>query len=65
MEEASEMDTPVDSELRRRIEELTQRGNFEGEEAQRELRELVAGALRNHVVDPEGNRKVRTRQDDP
>ncbi|KAF8534754.1 ankyrin repeat-containing domain protein [Trichophaea hybrida] len=67
MEESSEMDAPVDSELRQRIEELAQRGDFEGEEAQRELRELVAGALRDHVVDhhSEGDRNVRTRQDDP
>lgn len=58
-------DAPVDSELRRKIEELAQRGDFESNEAQRELRELVTGALRDHgIVDSDTNRNVRTRQDD-
>ncbi|KAI5800102.1 ankyrin repeat protein [Geopyxis carbonaria] len=50
---------PIDQELRRRIEELAERGDFESEETQRELRELVTGAVRDHLVDPEIERNVR------
>lgn len=59
-------DVPVDSELRRKIEELAQRGDFESDETQKELRELVTGALRDHgVVDSGTGRNVRARQDGP
>lgn len=54
---------PVDDVLRRKIEELAAREDFGSEEAQRELRALVAGAVRDHVVEPEIGRSVRQRAD--
>jgi len=64
VEDAPEMAAPVDGELRRRIQQLADRSDFESEEAQRELRALVTGAVREHVVDPEiAGRNVRARQE--
>jgi hypothetical protein len=65
MEDAPEMAAPVDGELRRRIQQLAVQGDFESEEAQRELRALVTNAVRGHIVDPEiASRNVRTRQEE-
>lgn len=49
----------VDPEFRRRIEELASREDFQSEDGQRELRELVTEALRGGV-DPERNVRQRT-----
>lgn len=51
-------DNAPDPEFRRRIEELAARSDFQGEEGQRELRELVTEALRGQVGD---EREVRQR----
>jgi len=48
----------VDPEFRRRIEELAARRDFQGEEGQRELRELVTEAIRGQVGQ---EREVRQR----
>jgi len=48
----------VDTEFRRRIEELAAREDFQSEEGQQQLRELVTEALRGEV-NPE--RDVRQR----
>lgn len=50
----------VDTDLRRRIEELASRADFQSEEGQRELRELITDALRGQVGD---EREVRRRID--
>ena len=62
MDQVDDMSVPVDDELRRRIGELAQRGDFENEETQRELRELITGVVRDHVVEPDSERNVRPRQ---
>jgi uncharacterized protein len=49
----------VDTEFRRRIEELAAREDFQSEEGQRQLRELVTEALRGEV----NERDVRQRTD--
>jgi hypothetical protein len=49
----------VDPEFRRRIEELASREDFQSEDGQRQLRELVTAALRGQV-DPERNVRQRT-----
>ena len=49
----------VDPEFRRRIEDLASRPDFQSEEGQRQLRELVMEALRGEVND----RDVRQRRD--
>lgn len=54
-EEAGEV---VDPEFRRRIEELAAREDFQGEEGQRALRELITEALRGEVGQ---EREVRQR----
>ena len=54
-EEAGEV---VDPEFRRRIEELAARDDFQGEEGQRELRELITEAIRGEVGE---EREVRRR----
>ena len=48
---------PVDEELRRKIEELATRGDWESEGAQEELRSLLTGVMRG---EGEG-RNVRAR----
>ena len=48
----------VDPEFRRRIEELAARDDFQGEEGQRELRELITEAIRGEVGQ---EREVRRR----
>lgn len=53
-------DEVVDTDLRRRIEELASRADFQGEEGQRELRELITDALRGQVGE---EREVRRRTD--
>jgi hypothetical protein len=50
----------VDEEFKRRIEELAARGDFQGEDGQRELRQLITEALRGEVGD---GRDVRQRTD--
>jgi hypothetical protein len=62
MLEPLEGDAP-DPELRRRIEELAARDDFEGEEAQRELRELITDAVGGLRGEGE-ERNVRRRLDD-
>jgi hypothetical protein len=52
----------VDPEFKRRIDELASRGNFHSEEGQRELRELVADAIRG--VNPEIQEKSVRRKID-
>ncbi|TGZ79727.1 ankyrin [Ascodesmis nigricans] len=60
VEEAGEDQAPADPELRRRIEELAQRPDFDSEEVQRELRELVTGAVRGTLQGGEtAERSVR------
>ncbi|CZR62059.1 related to ankyrins [Phialocephala subalpina] len=54
-EEAGEV---VDPEFRRRIEELASREDFQGEEGQRALRELITEAIRGEVGE---ERQVRQR----
>lgn len=56
-EEAGE----ADPEFRRRIEELAQREDFQGEAAQGELRELITEALGGNVG--QADRQVRRRVD--
>ncbi|KAI9849492.1 MAG: hypothetical protein M1837_004112 [Sclerophora amabilis] len=52
----------VDPDLKRRIEELADRDDFQSEEGQRELRNLITDAVREHVVDGnEDDRDVRRR----
>lgn len=54
----------IDEDLRRRIEELASRPNFESKEVQEELRNLVKDALQGHVIDQEnGERSVRQRRE--
>jgi hypothetical protein len=50
----------VDPEFRRRIEELAQREDFQGEEGQRQLRELITEAIRGEMGQ---QRDVRRRTD--
>jgi hypothetical protein len=50
----------VDSEFRRRIEELAQRDDFQGEEGQASLRNLITDAIRGNVGQ---EREVRRRLD--
>ncbi|MCJ1336092.1 hypothetical protein MMC09_001368 [Bachmanniomyces sp. S44760] len=51
----------VDPDFKRRIEELAARADFQGEEGQQQLRELIAEAVRGANVDAE--RDVRRRTD--
>lgn len=50
----------VDPEFRRKIEELAQREDFQGEEGQRQLRELITEAIRGDISQ---ERDVRRRID--
>lgn len=52
----------VDPELKRRIEELATRDDFQGEEGQRQLRELVSDAVKEHL-DTTEDRTSRRRLD--
>jgi hypothetical protein len=56
-EEAGEV---IDPEFRRKIEELAQREDFQGEEGQRQLRQLITEAIRGEVGQ---EREVRMRTD--
>lgn len=51
-------DEVVDTEFKRRIEELAARSDFQGEEGQRQLRELITEAVRGQIVE---DREVRQR----
>lgn len=51
-------DEVVDPEFKRRIEELAARGDFEGEERQRQLREIITEAIRGQIGQ---EREVRQR----
>jgi uncharacterized protein len=51
-------DEVVDPGLKRRIDELAARGDFQGEEGQRQLRELITEAVRGQIVE---DREVRQR----
>ncbi|KAL9071274.1 MAG: hypothetical protein Q9161_004290 [Pseudevernia consocians] len=51
--------TEADPEFRRRIEELAARDNFQGEEGQKQLRDLITDAIRG--VGGEDERQVRPR----
>ncbi|RPA95333.1 ankyrin [Choiromyces venosus 120613-1] len=64
-EDTSETLPPVDDALRRKIEELATREDFNSEETQRELRSLVTQAVHDHVMDTgeEEERSVRPRQE--
>ena len=57
--EAAETEAEPDPEFRRRIEELAAKENFQSEEGQRELRELITDAVRG--VSDENERHVRRR----
>ncbi|KAG0639798.1 hypothetical protein HOY80DRAFT_885799 [Tuber brumale] len=61
-EDMSETLLPVDDALRRKIEGLATREDFNSEETQRELRTLVTQAVQDHVIDT-GERSVRPRQE--
>lgn len=54
--------TEVDSAFRQRIEELAARDDFQAEEGQRQLRELITGVIRG-VGDGNSDRVVRRRVD--
>jgi hypothetical protein len=64
VENPSELEV-VDSEFRRRIEELATREDFQGADGQAQLRELITEAVRGHVVDGADaqGREVRRRID--
>lgn len=62
-EDVSESLPPVDEALRQRIQEMASRANFESEETQRELRELITQAVQEHVIEPDAVRNIRQRQD--
>lgn len=51
----------VDPEFKRRIDALAAREDFQGDEGQRQLRELITEAVRDHVVGEAGEREVRQR----
>ncbi len=51
-------DEVVDTEFKRRIEQLAARSDFQGEEGQRQLRELITEAVRGQIVE---HRDVRQR----
>lgn len=64
VEDASETLPPVDDTLRRKIEQLATREDFDSEETQKELRSLVTQAVHDHVLDTgEEVRSVRPRQE--
>ena len=54
---------PVYEEFRRRIQGLADRDDFNSEEGQKELRELVTEAVHQNVLEPGSTRNVRPRQD--
>ena len=58
LEDEQNLGEVADPELRRRIEELASRDNFQGEDGQRELRELITDAVRGVSED---QRNVRSR----
>ena len=60
LEDEESLGEVEDPELKRRIEELASRDDFQGEEAQRELRQLVTDALSGTVTE---QRDVRPRLD--
>ncbi|KAI9673790.1 MAG: hypothetical protein M1829_003908 [Trizodia sp. TS-e1964] len=61
MEEPGEAEQTAESlDFRRRIEELASREDFHGEAGQAALRELVSGAVREHVVS-ETERAIKRR----
>lgn len=62
VEDTSDTLPPVDDALRQRIQELASRADFNSEETQRELRDLVTQAVHEHIVEPEAERSVRQRQ---
>ncbi|GIZ40566.1 hypothetical protein CKM354_000390000 [Cercospora kikuchii] len=53
----------ADPEFRRRIEELASRDDFDTEEAQRELRDIIADALSGTATDPQAPPASRRRID--
>lgn len=60
MEDSQAMEgTEADPEFRRRIEELAARDDFQGEEGQKQLRDLIADAIRG--AGREDDRQVRPR----
>jgi len=64
VEDVSETLPPVDDALRRKIEQLAAREDFDSEETQKELRSLVTQALHDHVLEAGGDeRSVRLRQE--
>jgi len=64
IEDASETLPLVDDALRRKIEQLATREDFDSEETQKELRSLVTQAVHDHVLDTgEEERSVRPRQE--
>ena len=56
--DASVADQEPDPEFRRRIEELASRDNFQSEEGQRELRDLITDAVRGVSDDRDVRRRV-------
>ena len=61
MEQGEEGGEP-DPEFRRRIEELASRQDFDGEESQRELRELVTQAITGISTENEGQGSATRRR---
>ena len=61
-QEANAGTEEVDPEFKRRIDELAAREDFQSEEAQNELRNLVMDAIQGSEIDADG-REVRRRTD--
>ncbi|KAI9761387.1 MAG: hypothetical protein M4579_001037 [Chaenotheca gracillima] len=57
-------DAVVDPELRRRIEDLASREDFQSEAGQSELRDLITAAVRGHVVDGNADERDTRRRTD-
>ncbi|RPA82209.1 hypothetical protein BJ508DRAFT_93178 [Ascobolus immersus RN42] len=60
-QDLAEMLPPVDEALKRKIEELAGRQDFDSEDAQNELKNLVREAVQKHVLGEEEDRNVRSR----
>lgn len=60
-EDATQALPVLDEELKKRIDELAQREDFAGAEAQEELRRLISQAVKEHVM-PDEERSVRRRE---
>lgn len=64
MEEPSDADALIDMGLRKKIEELSQREDFQSNAVQQELRDLVTSTIQGQLLELEVERNVKARQDD-